>query len=277
VVWNSTKADSMLIAHISDTHIAGPGQKTCGIAPMAENLERCVDSINTLQPRPDIVLLSGDVTNNFSRAEATRAAGILSALDCPYYLVPGNHDDRDVLQQVFGSKICPACSDGFINYAIEGYPLRIIALDSLDQGRPGGKICETRLAWLRTCLTRGGDQPTVIFMHHPPLKLGIQETDVDGFTGADQLGRIVADFPNIEHILCGHIHLTSHSRWCGSIVTTAPSMGMQLTLDLTQRQPSKFLLSDPAYLLHHWSTAGVLVTHLIQVAKLDGPFDFSAD
>ncbi|NOX72375.1 MAG: phosphodiesterase [Alphaproteobacteria bacterium] len=266
----------MLIAHISDIHIAKPGQKTCGVARMAENLARCVDSINALKPRPDLVLLSGDISNGSSHAETAHAARILSALDCPLYLVPGNHDDRDVTRKVFGDKACPSCKDGFINYSIEGHPLRIIALDSVNPGLPGGQLCENRLVWLRACLTRGGDQPTVIFMHHPPLKLGVPETDADGFTGAEQLGRIVADFPNIERILCGHIHLTTHTRWRGSIVSTAPSIGMQLTLDLTQSAPSKFLLSDPAYLLHHWTPDRVLVTHVIQLAKLDGPFDFSA-
>ena len=63
----------MLIAHISDTHIASPGSKTCGVAPMAENLERCVDHINQMVPRPDVVVHSGDVTNGGSLEEIGRA------------------------------------------------------------------------------------------------------------------------------------------------------------------------------------------------------------
>ncbi len=264
----------MLIAQISDTHIAGPGLKTYGIAPMAENLARCVKHINAQSLKPDLVLLSGDVTNDFTRSEAQHAADILAALDCPYYLVPGNHDDRDVLWDVFGGAACPARADGFINYVIDGDELRIIALDSLWNGQAGGMICETRAAWLRDCLAKGGDQPTVIFMHHPPLKCGVPETDDDGFAGADLLGDIVTNYPNIMRILCGHIHLLTHSRWRGTVVTTAPSMGMQLDLDLTKAAPSQFLLSDPAYLLHHWTPEREFITHTIQVSSLDGPYDF---
>ncbi len=265
----------MLIAQISDTHIAGPGLKACGIAPMAENLARCVESINSLTLKPDLVLLSGDVTNDFSRAQAMHAASILDALECPYYLVPGNHDDRDVLWDVFGGAACPSKSGGFINYVIDGGALRIIALDSLWQGEPGGMMCKVRAAWLHDCLVQGGTQPTVIFMHHPPLKCGVPETDQDGFAGADMLGDIVAEFPNIERILCGHIHLLTHARWRGTVVTTAPSMGMQLTLDLTQAKPSRFLLSDPAYLLHHWTPDWALITHTVLVNNLHGPYDFT--
>lgn len=265
----------MLIAHISDTHIAKPGLKTYGTAPMAENLTRCVKHINQLILKPDMVLLSGDVTNDFSRIEAQHAADILAALECPYYLVPGNHDDRDILWDVFGGTACLSKSDGFINYVIDACDMRIIALDSLHNGHPGGKLCDTRIAWLRRCLAKGGTTPTVIFLHHPPLKCGVPETDIDGFVGAEQFGDIVADHPNIERILCGHIHLQTNSRWCGTVVTTAPSMGMQLSFDLTQTATSRFLLSNPAYLLHHWTPEKLLVTHAMQVEKLDGPYDFT--
>ncbi len=264
----------MLIAQISDTHIAGPDQKTYGIAPMAENLARCIENINALTVLPDLVLLSGDVTNDFRLDEAKRAAGILAALNCPYYLVPGNHDDRDVLWDVFGGTACSTRADGFINYVIEGGAVRIIALDSLNAGESGGALCDTRAAWLREVLAQGATQPTIIFLHHPPMKCGVPETDLDGFKGADVLGEIVSGFPNVERILCGHIHFLTHARWCGTVVTTAPSMGMQLNLDLSQSSPSKFLLSDPAYLLHHWIPEGRLITHCIQVNDARGPFDF---
>ena len=264
----------MLIAQISDTHIAPPGQKTYGVAPMAENLERCVEHINHLMMPPDLVLLSGDVTNDFSQSEALRAASILKTLSCPFYVVPGNHDDRDVLWDVFGGGGIPARADGFISYVIDGGAVRIIALDSLFVGQSGGEICDRRAAWLRDVLDQGGDQPTVIFMHHPPMKCGVPESDLDGFVGADALGDIVVEYPNIERILCGHIHLLTHTRWRGTVVTTAPSMGMQLDLDLSQSKPSRFLLSDPAYLLHHWIPEGRLITHAIQVNEIRGPFDF---
>ncbi len=263
----------MLIAQISDTHLSGPGLKTFGIAPMAENLERCVAHINALTVMPDVVLHTGDLTNNFRRDEAQRAADILSDLNCPYYLVPGNHDDRDTMWDVFGGTACPTRAGGFLNYVVEG-AVRIIALDSLDAGKSGGMICESRATWLRAALAAGNNQPTVIFLHHPPMKCGVPESDLDGFDGADVLADIVSAYPNIERILCGHIHLLTHARWCGTVVTTAPSMGMQLNLDLSQSSPSKFLLSDPAYLLHHWIPEQRLITHCIQVNDAKGPFDF---
>jgi len=265
----------MLIAHISDTHISATGTKTCGVAPMAENLAHCVQSINALDPMPDLVLHSGDVTHLATREESRHAADILSALAMPLFLVPGNHDDRLVLSEVFGRDVCPINESGFVDYVIEGFPLRIIALDTLDPGKPGGRLSPSRLDWLDAQLCEGGDQPTLVLAHHPPLNLGVPESDEDGFVGAEDLGRVVANHPNVERFLCGHIHLHTSSRWCGTMVTTAPSMGMQLTLDLTQQSRSRFLLSDPACLLHHWTAERELITHSILLSALDGPFEFT--
>jgi len=265
----------MLIAQVSDTHISAPGQKTCGVAEMDVNLRRCVENINSMTPMPDLVLLSGDVTHSFSALEAEHAADILSDLAMPLFVVPGNHDDRNILSAVFGAHKCPLNPQGYANYVIDGYPLRIIALDTLDVGKAGGQMNAEQLDWLRARLDETPDKPTVIVAHHPPLRLGVPETDEDGFVEAGALGQLIAQYTNIERFLCGHVHLYTHSRWCGTIVTTAPSIGMQLRLDLSQGAPSEFLLSDPAYLLHHWTPDQALITHHIQVSDQNGPYPFT--
>ncbi|MFT4742539.1 MAG: Icc protein [Yoonia sp.] len=265
----------MLIAQISDTHLSERGQKTCGVAPMADNLRRCVESINAFDPTPDVVLLSGDVTNNFAVTEAELAVEILAGLAMPLFVVPGNHDDRAVLADVFGPARCRLSEAGFVDYVIEGYALRIIALDTLHAGYPGGQFDTSQRDWLRARLDEAPDQPTLIFAHHPPLKLGVPETDQDGFVGVDALGDLIAEYTNIERFLCGHVHLHTNTRWRGTMVTTAPSIGMQLALNLKDASDSKFLLADPAYLLHCWTDEQSLITHHIQVSNLEGPFEFS--
>ncbi|HHC29831.1 MAG TPA: phosphodiesterase [Rhodobacterales bacterium] len=265
---------TMLIAQISDLHISRPGQNTCGVAPMADNLAACIDSLNGLAVRPDVVLISGDVTQSGTPQEVAHAAHLLATLDSPYYMVPGNHDNRQALWDAFGGTACPTRENGFLNFALTDHPVQIIGLDSTTPGKPGGAICPNRAAWLRARLIEADGAPVVIVLHHPPLRLGVPETDVDGFANAADLGAIVEEFPNIERLLCGHIHLETHSRWHGSVVTTAPSMGMQLTLGLGSDGPSQFFLSPPAYLLHHWTADGILVTHNIGVAPLDGPHGF---
>ncbi|HHI81730.1 MAG TPA: phosphodiesterase [Rhizobiales bacterium] len=264
----------MLVAQISDTHITVAGKKAYGVAPVDDMLARAVAHINRLEPAADVVLLSGDVTYSARPEEAREAARLLGALNCPYYVIPGNHDDRDVLWSVFGGAACPSREQGFIHYTVDDYPVRLIGLDSTSPGAPGGAFCPARAAWLEARLKEAADQPTLLFMHHPPVKFGVLETDEDGFSGADRLGDIIAQHRNIKALACGHIHLPAHALWRGTAVSTAPSTGMQLALDLTMKRNSEFLLEDPGYQLHYWSGAGELVTHTVYVRDRNGPHLF---
>ena len=248
----------MLIVHISDSHIAGYGKKAYDVAPTAENLSLCVNHINGLTPQPDLVLITGDITFDGLLEEAERAAAILKKLHYPFYVVPGNHDDRAILFSEFSKDHCPAKNENFINYVIEGYEIRLIGMDSTIPDAPGGEICDRRANWLEARLAEQPEQPTIIFMHHPPVKCGVIETDMDGFTGAKRLGDIISGYSNIERILCGHIHLEAHVRWHGTIVSTAPSMGLQLSLDLTLEKPSQFYVEFPGYQLHYYHRKNTL-------------------
>jgi len=264
----------MLIAQISDTHIANIGEKTYGIAPMDSNLVECVEHINQLEPKPDLVLVTGDICYSGSVSEARYAKQLLDELNYPYYIIGGNHDERKNLISVFGGGAIPANDNGFINYVIEGHEVRLIAMDSVDEGKSGGKICQQRATWLSEKLDEEKSKPTIIFIHHPPTNFGVLETDVDGFENVELLAKIVVKNNNIERIICGHIHLQAFVKWQGTIVSTAPCMGMRLLLDLTMKKPSQFILEDPAYQLHYFSPEKSLITHTVHVRQIDGPYLF---
>ena len=264
----------MLIAQISDLHIAGWNKKAYGIAPTAENLALCVSHINRLKPQVDLILITGDITYGGLLEEAGRAATILKELHYPYYIIPGNHDNLTALWSEFGGDHCPVENETFINYVIEGYEIRLIGMDSTTADAPGGKIGTTRAQWLDARLTENSEQPTIIFMHHPPVKFGVLETDEDGFAGAGRLGDIVEKYSNIERILCGHIHLEAHVGWRGTIVSTAPAMGLQLSLDLTLEKPSEFYLEAPGYQLHYYHPEKHLISHTVYVRDRQGPYLF---
>lgn len=264
----------MLIAQISDTHIVGRGKLTLGLAPMAANLAACIDHINQLSPKPDVVVVTGDVTDDGSMEAVEHAASLLSNLKYPYYVVPGNHDDRSNLWSIFGGNACPSMIGQYIGYVVEGFDVRLIGVDSTRRDLPGGELCSTRLSWLDDQLSETAHQPTIIFMHHTPVKFGVLESDEDGFIGADELGRIVEKYANIEGVICGHIHLPAFARWHGTNVSTAPSTGMRLGLDLTMKKESEFYLDAPSYQLHYWTPQKNLVTHSVSVQAADGPYLF---
>lgn len=267
----------MLIAQISDTHISAPGSKTYGVAPMAENLALCVEHINQLEPLPDVVLVTGDISCSGKEEELVYAADLLDKLTMPYYVIPGNHDDRTTFKSVFQGDRCPvevSKDNQFIHYVIDSFPLTLIAIDSVMEGEPGGEICEERLAWLEGQLSKNGDKPCVLFMHHPPARFNVLESNIDGFVGANKLAKLVSRYPNIQRILCGHLHLNTFQQWNGTVVSVAPSTGMGLFLDLTMKQPSRFYLDPPTYQLHLWTPEQSLLTHTPVVKTIERSYLF---
>ena len=253
----------MLIAQLSDLHILAEGKKAYGRVDTAKNLAFCIDTINKRDPLPDVVLITGDITGNGKLEDLECAASYLQKLLMPYLVVPGNHDDPSHFAQVFSKPGCPLEHRKFVNYIIDDYPIRFIALDSTSVGQSGGELCSERLAWLEQALDSDKEKPTIIFMHHPPVKCGVLETDEDGFIGADLLGELVEKYNNIERILCGHIHLTAHIHWRGTVVSTARSMGLGLVLDLTKKEASQFYANAPGYMFHYWTPEKNLVTYSI--------------
>ncbi len=255
----------MLIIQISDTHIVEPGELAYGVADTDQNLLACISHINSLSPKPELVLLTGDISNSGKREELLYAKSLLERLEAPYYVIPGNHESRDDLWSVFSTKSCPARVDGFINYVIDKPELRFIALDSTHAGQPGGKICPTRANWLDQQLAKQPDKHSIIFMHHPPVKCGVPETDKDGFIGIERFTEVIKKYSCIKAILCGHIHLQAHIHWLNTIVSIAPSTQMPLVLDLSLPPESRFYLDKPAFQMHYWTKEQNLISYPVSI------------
>jgi 3',5'-cyclic AMP phosphodiesterase CpdA len=263
----------MIIAQISDTHIKSEGQLAYRRVDTAAYLERAVRHLLALQPRPDLVLGTGDLVDAGLPQEYARLRALLAPLTMPVYLIPGNHDDRGALAAAFPQhRYLPR--DGFMQYVIEEYPLRLVALDTLVPGKGGGLLCDERLAWLAARLDEAPARPTLIFMHHPPFLTGIAHMDRLGLENAEALGAVIRRHPQVEAIVCGHLHRPIQRRWNGTIALTSPSTAHQVALDLRPEGASAFVMEPPACLLHLWQPDTGLVTHTTYVGRFEGPYPF---
>ena len=83
----------------------------------------------------------------------------MAALVTPVFVIPGNHDSREGMREAFGREgYLPRA--GFLHYAIEEYPLWIVALDTHFPGEHGGLLCAERLAWFDLALAAAPEGPT---------------------------------------------------------------------------------------------------------------------
>jgi 3',5'-cyclic-AMP phosphodiesterase len=257
----------MIIAQITDLHIGTAGSLAYGRYDTALALSRCVEHLVRQRPAPDVVLASGDLVDSGSDEEYRRLQGLLAPLRMPLYLIPGNHDDRDALRRAFPDHAYLGPVGAPAHYCVEGYPVRLIALDTTVPGETGGALDGPQIEWLEEQLAGAPRQPTLIFMHHPPFKTGIARMDDIGLeaTSAAHLGAVVSGHPQIALLTCGHVHRAIQVRLHGTTVSVCPSAAFQYGLNLegTGLQPSPD--EPPAYQLHCWNGAG-LVTHTVAVA-----------
>ena len=255
----------MIIAQFTDMHLPAESDAASRWDEY-DQLNRVIDVLNSEEPLPDVTLITGDLTRDGSTAEYQRLKSCLSALRMPYFLIPGNHDDRDNLRAVFGKAGNPSANGPFIQYVVEDYPLRLIALDTVVPGQVQGSLCSTRLGWLRNTLNQAPDQPTLLFMHHPPFSTGSPGMDRLGCVECGGLREIAERNPQIQAIVAGHVHRAITSRWDNIVLMTIPSTAYQFHLDMDGFDPPRRTTAPPGFALHRWQPESGLISHVLYLA-----------
>ena len=267
----------MLIAQITDLHIK-PGEGLAyGRVDTAGCLQRAVAALLALDPAPDVVLATGDLVDGGSAEEYACLRRLLAPIERPLFLVPGNHDARRPLFDAFGGTGLPAGDGRFLHYAVEDWPVRLIGLDTIVPGEPGGRLCAERLVWLDERLAEEAERPTLLFMHHPPIPTGIAHMDAMGLADADRFAALVRRHPQVERIVCGHVHRSIQARFAGTLVTVAPSTAHQVALALQPASAARFVMEPPGFHLHLWQAGAGMVTHTAFTDAFAGPYPFAAE
>ncbi len=258
----------MLLVQISDLHYLKKGVLSFGKVDTHAYLERCIKQISALDPEPDGILITGDLTNDGDLEAYQALADMLAALQLPLYPIPGNHDDRELIRKAFPA-IDALSPTGPLCYAIEHFPVRILALDSSVDGDVRGYLGAAQLSWLNERLEEDSEKPAVVMLHHPPFKTGIGHMDYSMLGDAEQLASVIEAHPQVERVLCGHVHRAIQTRFAGTIAQIPPGTAHQVKLVLGQER-GPWNLEPPALLLHAWQWDGGLITHQLTIGDF-GP------
>ena len=262
----------MLLCQISDLHVMAGRALAYGVVDTASCLERCVQRIVSLDPLPDVIIATGDLVDFPDARSYGLLREILARLPLPVFLMPGNHDERQELRAAFPDHRYLRRDSDFLQYAIDEYPVRLLALDTVIPGQPEGTLCARRLQWLETRL-RESDAPTVIALHHPPFYTGIGHMDEMGLDNSSGLADIVRRHPQVQRIICGHLHRPIQALFAGTMASVCPSTAHQVLLDLKPGSAARFVLEPAGFQLHLW-TGQTLVTHTSYTGDYGEPYPF---
>ncbi|GGM09105.1 phosphodiesterase [Dactylosporangium sucinum] len=248
-----------LIAHLSDPHITtGP----LAAAP-AEGLSAALTRVLALEPRPDCVVITGDLADRGRPEEYAVLRQLLAGYPLPVHLVTGNHDAREPLLTTLR---LPAT-----RYAADHPGFSVVVLDSLAPDLPdGGRLGDDQLAWLDGALAERAGTPVFVALHHPPIRVGIPGMDAIRLVDGPALAAVVARHPHVTRVLAGHLHRPVTSGFAGSTLTVAPSTYRQVELGMREGRPVGFV-AEPAAFLLHWLDGGDCVTHTVPTSHTAAP------
>ena len=253
----------MLVAQITDLHLGfDPGNPD---EYNRQRLDRTLATLAAMTPLPDLLLATGDIADNGDDEDSyKRYKEAIAGLPFPVLPAMGNHDSREAFLAEFPET---PVADGFIQYAIEDFPVRILVLDTLEAGRHGGGFCESRAAWLNARLAEAPGRPTLIVLHHPPIATGLSwMTENPEAEWVLRLRPIVEAHPNIVAMTSGHLHRPIVTRWAGTALAVCPSTAPLVALDMEPMDPetpddrAMIVADQPWFALHYWN-GRELITH----------------
>lgn len=234
----------MKFIHVTDTHLVEPGSRLYELDPL-ERLEQCIADINRHHADAEFAIVTGDLAHAGKRPAYLALKAAFEKLRLKTHFMLGNHDDRRTFLEVFPES--PRDASGFVQFSFDTAIGRFVCLDTNEPEVPWGILCDARLAWLKAELTRAGDMPVYLFMHHPPFAVGLKRMDEITLQQPEKFAAVLGDRKNIRHLFFGHLHRPIGGSWRGIPMTTMRATSHQVALDFVIERVVPGSHEPPAY------------------------------
>lgn len=255
------------IIQISDTHLyADPLKALLGV-PSQKSLEAVIQLLQKEAGPIDLILHSGDLSQDGSEASYIRLAEMLKIFNVPVYCVPGNHDNAKVMNVLYPRETI----SNHKHIVLKNW--HMILLNSQKPGAVEGYLDSTQLQYLQHCLQAYPEHQAVIVFHHQPVPVGAQWLDNLGLTNADEFWETISHYPKVNTILFGHVHQEFERTVNGVYCCSPPATCFQF-----KRQQDTFGLEDlpQGYRWVHLYENGRVESGVKRLAHYIGEFDAQA-
>jgi Icc protein len=187
------------VLQFTDPHLPGsPGGQVRGV-PTEATLERCVAHAARRHPKPDAVLLTGDLAHDDPGGYALLRARFAGA-GAPVHCLPGNHDDPAAVRSALGG--APFVHD----FARRHGEWLIVMLDSTVPGEHHGHLDAEELARLDAALSAQPGAHALVCLHHHPVPHGSAWLDELMVDNAAEFFDVLARHPGVRALAWGHTH-----------------------------------------------------------------------
>ncbi len=248
--------DRFVLAQISDTHV-----RTDDGGAAIRQLRKALDGARAY--RADAILMTGDLANDENADDYAALAEALADPPAPVFLMPGNHDNRNRLRAAFPQHIYLPRT-GNMSFAIDDFPVRMIALDQVAPGETYGVFTPELAEWLDATLSTAPDRPTLVALHHQPILTHDLLFDRIGLRGAESFAAVIGAHRQVVRIVCGHHHRVVVGQVAHTPVIVAPSTSWVYGLAAHESQPIAPKTNEqPGWMLHSWTNVGGMASHFM--------------
>ena len=233
------------IVHLTDLHLRSGRASEGSVSAMAtgwfrswgDHARRNLDELfGHLAQRTDVdfIVVTGDIASECHPATYGHLRGLLEPWKDRCLVVPGNHDHRGMVWTALGEVAsaegvakggtlgpCPRRLMGVRDLG----EVRVIGLDTLEAGRVCGNLGDEQRDWLSQELSRS-EKPTLLFMHHPPMRVGTWWLDKDLLRDLVPFETHVRRSPVVA-IFAGHVHQEAEGQLGPVPVFATPSTAYQ--------------------------------------------------
>lgn len=256
-------ASPLLIAQITDIHLFADANRELLGLPSTKSFQAVLERLQKLSPQPDMLLLTGDLSQDGTPESYQRLADLLKPLGIPSYWLPGNHDQPLAMQQVLNQ------APIFAQKSFKAGGWQFLLLSSHIPGCVHGRLDSETLHWLDLELQVNCELPTLIAFHHPPFLVNSDWLDTSTLKNSEELFAILDRHPQVQLVIFGHIHQEFNHWRNGVSYLGTPSTCIQF-----EPESTKFALDqvDPGFRLLKLYPDGKFETRVERVAytqKLD--------
>jgi 3',5'-cyclic-AMP phosphodiesterase len=257
----------MRIVQISDVHLFADTEADLLGLNTAKSFEAVVNLVKQQQSSPDMIILSGDIAQDYSTEAYSHVAKMMQIFTCPIYWFAGNHDVPDVMQKVFSTTHLKD------DKAILLGDWLIVLLNSHFPKHVAGQLGRSELSRLDYYLTQHPTKHALVFLHHHPIMVGSKWLDISGLQNPDDFFAVIDSHPQVRSIFCGHVHQVFETQRQGVSIISAPSTCIQF---LPGSQEFALDSLAPGYRWIDLQPDGVFHTDVERVPHFVNTVDFSA-
>lgn len=190
---------SALLVQLSDSHLFADADGTLLGMNTRDSLHRVVARVMAEQSVVDLLLATGDLSQDGSVASYECFSEVSGLIDAPARWLPGNHDEPLPMEQAAGGS-------QVLEPVVDVGQWRVVMLNSAVAGAVPGLLADDQLQLLEQALRQAPERHHLICFHHQPVSIDCAWMAPIGLRNADALFSLLHGYPQVRALLWGHIH-----------------------------------------------------------------------